>query len=225
MLKGYFAAVTAMDTDVGRMLEHLEELGLRGKTLVVFMSDNGMSCGHHGFWGKGNGTWPRNMYENSVKVPAIFSHPGRIPQGKAQKEMTSAYDFMPTLLDYLNLSQPRTGNLPGASFLPLLFGQSKSRRENIVIYDEYGAVRMIRTHEWKYVHRYPDGPHELYDLVNDPDERQNLAKDVSQGSRIAELKTKLDEWFKRYVNTARDGIVDDGTDPSDRFGQIKFIKK
>ncbi|MDH5363004.1 MAG: DUF4976 domain-containing protein, partial [Aigarchaeota archaeon] len=147
------------------------------------------------------------------------------PQGKVQKGMTSAYDFMPTLLDYLNLPQPRTGNLPGASFLPLLFGQSQSGRENIVVYDEYGPVRMIRTHEWKYVHRYPDGPHELYDLVNDPDERQNLAKDVSQGSRIAELKTKLDEWFKRYVNPARDGILDDGTDPSEHFGQIKFIKK
>jgi len=74
MLKGYFAAVTAMDLNVGRILATLDDLGLRESTLVVFGSDNGYSCGHHGFWGKGNATFPLNMYENSVKVPMIFSH-------------------------------------------------------------------------------------------------------------------------------------------------------
>ncbi len=58
MLKGYFAAVTAMDADVVRLLDRLQTLGLRERTLVVFASDNGFSCGHHGFWGKGNGTFP-----------------------------------------------------------------------------------------------------------------------------------------------------------------------
>lgn len=66
-LQGYFAAVTAMDANVGRVLDHLEALGVRENTLVVFTSDNGHSCGQHGFWGKGNGTFPLNMYENSVK--------------------------------------------------------------------------------------------------------------------------------------------------------------
>ena len=75
MLKGYFAAVTAMDLNVGRILDRLDERGLRQDTLIVFTSDNGFSCGHHGFWGKGNGTFPLNMYENSVKVPMIMSHP------------------------------------------------------------------------------------------------------------------------------------------------------
>ena len=79
MLKGYFAAVTAMDRDIERILDKLEEKGLREDTLVVFTSDNGFSCGHHGFWGKGNGTYPPNMYENSIKVPFVVSHPGRIP--------------------------------------------------------------------------------------------------------------------------------------------------
>ena len=57
--------------------DKVEELGLREDTLIVFAADNGFSCGHHGFWGKGNGTFPRNMYENSVKVPFVASHPGR----------------------------------------------------------------------------------------------------------------------------------------------------
>ena len=77
MLQGYFAAVTAMDMGIGRLLDRLEGLGLRERTLVVFMSDNGFSAGHHGFWGKGNGTVPRNMYENSIRVPAILQPPRR----------------------------------------------------------------------------------------------------------------------------------------------------
>ena len=107
MLKGYFAAVTAMDRDIGRILDKLEEKGLRENTLVVFTSDNGFSCGHHGFWGKGNGTYPPNMYENSIKVPFVVSHPGRIPAESVQAGMVSAYDFMPTLLDYLGTATTR----------------------------------------------------------------------------------------------------------------------
>ena len=212
-LKGYFSAVTAMDANVGRLLERLEALGLREETLVVFCSDNGFSCGHHGFWGKGNGTSPRNMYENSIKVPFIASHPGRIPQGRVEPSMVSAYDFYPTLLDYLGLPVPvEACNLPGQSFAPLLADRSRSAgeplpgHECVVIYDEYGPVRMIRTQEWKYVYRHAYGPHELYDLVHDPDERANLADEPGQQARIAELKATMDAWFARYVDPVRDGL-------------------
>ena len=115
MLQGYFAAVTAMDIGLGRILDRIEALGLRDDTLVVFVSDNGFSCGHHGFWGKGNGTNPRNMYENSIKVPFVLSHPRVIPQGRVEEGMVSAYDFLPALLDYLGLPIPETQNLPGRS--------------------------------------------------------------------------------------------------------------
>ena len=205
MLKGYFAAVTAMDRDIGRILDKLEEKGLREDTLVVFTSDNGFSCGHHGFWGKGNGTYPPNMYENSIKVPFVVSHPTRIPAGSVQEGMVSAYDFMPTLLDYLGLPLPENLDLPGQSTLPLLLGTDDTGRQEVVIYDEYGATRMMRTEEWKYVHRYPEGPHELYDLANDPDERANLAGDPNQAEQIGDLKQRLEEWYERYVVPDRDG--------------------
>jgi choline-sulfatase len=205
MLKGYFAAVTAMDHDIGRILDKLEEQGLREDTLVVFVSDNGFSCGHHGFWGKGNGTYPPNMYENSIKVPFVISHPGRIPENSVQQAMVSAYDFMPTLLDYLALPLPEGVDLPGQSVLPMLQGENDVGRDEVVIYDEYGTTRMVRTEEWKYVHRHPDGPHELYDLVNDPDERENLADDPRQTARIGELKTRLQDWFARFAVEGRDG--------------------
>lgn len=205
MLKGYFAAVTAMDADVGRILDRLEAHGIREQTLVVFVSDNGFSCGHHGFWGKGNGTRPLNMYENSVKVPAVMSQPGRIPAGLVQPAMVSAYDFMPTLLEYLELPLPQGRNLPGESFLPALLGSGNSVRESVVVYDEYGPTRMVRTAEWKYIRRYPDGPNELFDLVNDPDERENRMGEAIHASRVAEMSGMLDDWFATYVDPEKDG--------------------
>ena len=221
MLKGYFAAVTAMDANVGRLLDKLEEMGLREDTLVVFTSDNGFSCGHHGFWGKGNGTNPRNMYENSIRVPLIASHPGRIPTDVVQKAMASAYDFAPTLLDYLGLPSLRDTNPVGRSFLPSLLGQGDPGRDHVVIYDEYGDTRMIRTREWKYVRRYSDGPDELWDLVNDPDERQNLIDDPSQQERIAEMRHMLEEWFARYVEAEVDGLSQDVTG----LGQLRPVRE
>jgi arylsulfatase A-like enzyme len=204
-LKGYFAAITAMDLNVGRILEKLEGLGLRENTLVVFSSDNGYSCGHHGFWHKGNGTFPLNMYENSVKVPFIMSHPGGLPQGRVTTAMASQYDFMPTLLDYLGLETPADPLRPGRSFQPALLGETDDAQDEVVIFDEYGPVRMIRTQEWKYVHRYPYGPHELYDLVNDPDERKNLVDEKSKGALVTEMRQQLASWFSRYVLPELDG--------------------
>ncbi len=204
-LKGYFSAVTAMDMNVGRIIDKLEEMNLRESTLICFLSDNGFSCGHHGFWGKGNGTFPLNMYDNSVRVPAIMSQLGRIPQGVVCDELISGYDFMPTLLDYLNLENPETDKLPGRSFLSTLLGEKVQGREHIVVYDEYGPMRMIRTKEFKYIHRYPYGPHELYDLINDPDERVNLVNDAGKKEILISLKAMLENWFIQYVDPKLDG--------------------
>ena len=204
-LKGYFAAITALDLNVGRILERLAELGIRENTLVVFSSDNGYSCGHHGFWHKGNGTFPLNMYENSVKVPFIMSQPGRIPEGRVSEAMVSQYDFMPTLLDYLGLPDPNDDMSPGRSFVSVLTGKTNDAQDKIVVFDEYGPVRMIRTQEWKYVHRYPYGPHELYDIVNDPRERKNLVDDKAHRSLISDMRRQMGAWFEQYVIPRLDG--------------------
>ena len=219
-LKGYFAAVTAMDLDVGRLLDRLDHHGIREDTLVIFLSDNGFSLGHHGFWGKGNGTSPLNMYENSIRVPALISQPGRVPEGVVQPAMISAYDFMPTLLSYLDLPVPSDRNLPGRNAVDAWMGRtaesvrtdrtdgdgrSGAGRDHVVVFDEYGGTRMIRTESWKYVHRYPGGPNELYDLDNDPDARANLADDAGYTGRCDELRGELTSWFERYVDPDRDG--------------------
>ncbi|MHB8997762.1 MAG: sulfatase family protein [Armatimonadota bacterium] len=199
MLQGYFGCVSAMDAQVGRILDKVEELGLREDTLIVFGSDNGFSCGHHGFWGKGNGTNPRNMYENSIRVPFIMSQPGRLPEGVTNEAMVSAYDFLPTVLEYVGLPTPDV-KLPGRSFL------AREEREHVVIFDEYGPVRMIRTAEWKYVYRHEYAQDELWDLVNDPEERVNLIDVPSQAGRVKELRGEMEEWFARYVQVEHDGL-------------------
>ena len=205
-LSGYYAAVTAMDAQIGRLLLALERLGMREDTLVVMTSDNGMNMGHHGIVGKGNGTFPMNMYDTSVKVPFLVSWPGRVPAGKVEKGLWSQLDLFPTLLEIAGVSAPVGDHRPGRSFAPLLTGQPVKRpREFIVVAAEYGPVRMWRTRDWKYVHRYPYGPHELYHLRDDPDERHNRAGEKGMIRRIREMKAHLDEWFDRYADPCKDG--------------------
>jgi arylsulfatase A-like enzyme len=134
-LIGYFAAVSAMDAAIGRVLDELDAQRLTDSTLVVFMSDNGMNLGHHGIWGKGNGTRPQNMYDTSVKVPCIASQPGRIPAGRVSDALVSGYDVFPTLLDYAGIVNVPAGRKPGMSFRGLLEGSANGNDTPIVVYD------------------------------------------------------------------------------------------
>lgn len=206
-LMGYHAAVTGVDRGVGKIVEHLKELGIYENTLIVYTADNGFNCGHHGIWGKGNGTFPMNMYDTSIRVPMIFSHPARIPSGLVVKDMTSGYDVMPTLLDYLDIRKDIREDLPGRSFAGVFEGKGRMSDglDTVVVFDEYGPVRMIRSEVDKYVCRYPYGPDEYYDLVADPDEETNLIDDPAKEGRIYELKSTMESWFKKYVDPTRDG--------------------
>ncbi len=220
VLSGYYAAITCMDANVGRLLDWLEQNGLRDNTVVFFTSDNGMNMGHHGVYGKGNATFPLNMYEESVKVPFLACWPGHIPAGTVCDALVSHYDFMPTLLDLVGSANPEADQLPGRSFAPLLAGASTTAHDSVVVFDEYGPVRMIRDQGWKYVHRYPYGPHELYDLRADPGEQQNLAECEEQRERCCRMRHRLEEWFLQYVDPALDGVREGvtGTGQLDRAG-------
>jgi len=204
-LQGYFAAVTAMDTAVGRVLKKLDDLGIRKNTLVVFLSDNGMNMGHHGICGKGNGTFPLNMYDTSVKIPFIVSWPGRIPRNAAVDGLYCQADFRPTILEFLGFQNPGGEKCPGRSFAPVLRGKPDGGRTDVVVVDEYGPVRMIRDHEWKYVHRYPYGPHELYSLSEDPGEKNNRIDDPKCRNTVIGMRSRLEDWFLQYVDPSRDG--------------------
>ncbi len=205
LLTGYYAAISGVDRGVGQIVARLRERGLLNDTLFIFTSDNGMNMGQHGIWGKGNGTYPQNMYDTSVKVPCIMSWPGVIPEGVVDDHLLSHYDVFPTLVDLLGLSEPALANLPGRSFAPLLRGQPLAEHAAVVIYDEYGPVRMIRTRSYKYIRRYPDGPDEFFDLANDPGEHDNRISDPARQPLIADLRAALDRFFAAYADPDLDG--------------------
>ncbi|MHA2037068.1 MAG: sulfatase family protein [Promethearchaeota archaeon] len=204
-LSGYFTAITAMDNDIGRILDWLEEKGLRQNTLIVFMSDNGMNMGHHGLYGKGNATWPQNMFDTSVKIPCIISRPGFVPQNRIDTSLLSQYDWFPTLMEYIGLENMIPQGFPGRSFSPILEEKPLGERESIVVFDEYGPVRMIRSQEWKLVWRYPGGPHELYDMIEDPHEKNNLFNSPDYSNKIKKMREDLERWYSRYVDPRFDG--------------------
>lgn len=219
-LKWYYTAITTMDWNIGRVIDYIESKNLRESTLIVYISDNGLCCGHHGIWGKGNGTYPQNMYEESVKVPAIFSQPGRIPQHVVSDALLNGYDMMPTLLSYCNIEY-EDSRKPGRDFSKVLLGDKDAEKEftNVTIYDEYGSVRMIRTQKWKYVHRYPEGPHELFDMVEDPKETHNLIEDRSKQAIITKLRKTMEDWFEQYAIEEIDARKMNNTGK----GQITFV--
>ena len=192
-LRGYYAAISAMDEGIGRILSLLEQKGILDDTLIIFTSDNGMSMGHHGIWGKGNGTFPLNLYEQAVRVPFLMRCPRLIRQsGRIVTDVISAIDLYPTLCELVGAEIP--AHLPGAGFLPVLSG-GHSRREEAIVYDEYGPARMIRRGNMKYVHRYPYGPHELYDLESDPGENENLYGRKEYEQTVLLLRSRLESFF------------------------------
>ncbi len=204
-LQGYYAAVTAMDSGIGKLMEYLKEEGLWEDTVFIFTADNGMSMGHHGIFGKGNGTFPLNLYDTAVKVPMIITYPKGIKGGTVAKGLYSHIDILPTIAGLMGETPDE--DCPGRSFQEIFQGQIPDGRDAVVVYDEYGPARMIRTQEYKYIHRYPYGENEFYDLQADPGEEVNLveSKDPAVQERIAELKSKMEQWFTRYSDPDKDG--------------------
>lgn len=194
-MHAYSALIRGVDVNVGRILQKLESMGLRENTLVIFTADQGWNAGHHGVWGKGNGTWPFNMYEESIHVPMIWNHPGRIKAGLTPSPMISSYDFFPTILDYLGVPAPEDPKRFGRSYAPFLRGATP--RWSNRLYFEYSYVRAIRTENLKYVQRTKEWPSEFYDLEADPRETTNRIDDPKHRREIESLKTDLARFFER----------------------------
>jgi choline-sulfatase len=190
----YSALVSGMDRNVGRILERLGRLGVRDNTLVVFTADQGWNAGQHGVWGKGNGTLPFNMYEESIRTPLIWNHPGAIRSGRTVDAMVSTYDYFPTILDYLGIRAPVDRRRVGRSYAPWLRGERPNWRTRL--YFEYAYVRAIRTGNLKYIERAEGYPSELYDLEADPGESRNAIADPSHAAHVKSLRAELAKFFR-----------------------------
>lgn len=118
--------------------------------------------------------------------------------------MAGTYDLMPTLLSFLGLAEriPHSPSSPGRDFTAALRGK-RITRENIVFY-EFENTRAVRTADWKYVRRHPNGPNELYDLQNDPGEKANLVDVPTHNKTLRYLWDRLDRFFDRYAEPKYD---------------------
>ena len=190
----YSALITGVDYNVGRILHRLERLKLRENTLVIFTADQGWNAGHHGVWGKGNGTVPFNLYEESIRVPMIWNYPGHIRGGHVVTPMVSSYDFFPTILDYLGLPAHRNPRLPGRSYADFLRGRSPNWPNRL--YFEYSYMRGLRTETMKYIERTKGWPSELFDLEADPGETENVIAESDYAKVLAGLRADLGRFFQ-----------------------------
>lgn len=175
--KRYAALITHMDAAIGRLLDELDRTGLRENTIVIFASDNGaavqaplkeLNC-NAGFNGR-KGT----LYEGGIRVPLIVNQPGRVP---VQKLDNIVYfpDMMPTLAAAAGATASLPQRINGINILPLFYGQ-KVDTDNRLLYWEFpGKQRAARRGDWKCVTVKRGRPLELYNLKDDPGERNNLA--------------------------------------------------
>ncbi|MEZ5398409.1 MAG: sulfatase-like hydrolase/transferase [Bryobacteraceae bacterium] len=211
MMREYLASVACLDRNVGRVLACLDELGAARDTVVVFTADNGMNMGHNGIWHKGNGRYilknnrgeRPNLFDNSLRAPAIVRYPAGVRAGTRIGETVTNLDWFPTLLSLAGGPLP-SGVIRGRDMTPLLM-RRRVRWDN-ELYCEYNQrhnaqadLRSWRTREWKLVRDLRNrNRDELYDLARDPAEASNLihSTDPAAVSARVRLGRKLEDQAK-----------------------------
>jgi arylsulfatase A-like enzyme len=200
---GYYASVTEIDRNVARIVARLEAMGQLDHTVIIYTSDHGCSTGQNGFWGKGNSTRPLNMVEVSLRIPLIWRGPGVEP-GHVVERCVDHYDTFQTIMALAGVTPDPQRAHPGASYARMLGGERIAWDDTR--YGEYGDLRMIRTPEWKLVWRYPDGPHDLFNLRGDPGETRNLYGALETQPLADDLKARLDAFYDSHDNPAKSGL-------------------
>lgn len=190
----YFAMITHLDYEIGRLLDALEKSGEAENTIIVFTGDNGLAVGQHGWLGK------EDIYEHGVRIPLILAGPG-IAQNVKNDAYVYLYDIFPTLCEKTGIDIP--DSVDGKSFAHLLDGQhgDSFRDELYLIFDQF--VRGIKDNEFKLI-EYRNGDSEedkwtfLYNIKNDPWETENLADREEYQNKVSEMREKIlrhrDEW-------------------------------
>ncbi|VGO23565.1 sulfatase [Pontiella sulfatireligans] len=182
MWSAYYATVTFMDEQVGRIISELKRLGLRDSTAIVFLSDHGYHLGEHTFWQKSN------LHEEVTRVPLIIAAPGFKPaQTDAFAELVDIY---PTLAELAGLPIP--GNVQGTSLVPILGNPDASVRDGALSFNNGTA---LRENQFAYI-RYTDDSEELYDMRLDPKQFTNLAKNPEYAIQLRKLRSNLDARLK-----------------------------
>jgi iduronate 2-sulfatase len=212
LIHGYYACVSYMDAQLGRILKTLKDEGLDKNTIIVFWGDHGWHFGDHNLWAK------HSNFEQATKAPLLISVPG-MTTGKVYTQPTEFVDIFPTLCELTNLKVP--SYLDGTSLVPAL-------KDNKVKIKDFAISQYPRKHKGKdYMgysirtekYRYTEwlGPNyttekpynesavfasELYDLVNDPDETVNIAGKAEAKKDLKKVQEQLHDYYQQQHKTA-----------------------
>lgn len=208
LIHGYYACVSFIDAQIGRLMDALDELGLHDNTIIILWGDHGFHLGDHGTWTK------HTNFEIATHVPLIFSHPGMAAKGQKTDALVEFVDVFPSLADAAGLDIP--DQVEGISFVPLTddpdlpwksaaFSQYPFTR-NGIRYMGYS----IRTDRYRYTeYQRCDGSgqvdyRELYDHESDPQENTNLAPDPAYAELVDQLSQQLNAgWVAAQARAER----------------------
>lgn len=183
----YYACISHLDSEVGRILRALESNGQASNTIVVFAGDNGLALGQHGLMGK------QSVYDHSVRVPLLISGPG-LPANRRRDDFAYLFDLYPTLCDLCGVEKP--ASLEGRS----LFANSPP--PDSVFFAYRHLQRAVRTSEWKYIEYTVDGrsTQQLFNVRNDPWEMNDIS---ASSAEVANMKSLLSQWQRKVDDPLR----------------------
>lgn len=225
-LRVYAGMLRSLDRSVGRIMEKLEAEGLADNTLVVFSSDNG-APGYIGLPGlnapyRG---WKLTLFEGGIRVPMFISWPGHIPAGSRIDTPVAHIDVMPTLAAAAGAPLPEGVEIDGRDMLPAAMGTGTIERPEDAIFWQSGSYRVVRAGDWKLQVDGKQGKSWLFNLADDPTEKNNLA--ASEPARLAELQALIDRHHENarpplYASTtvtpvALDKTGADKAEPGDEY--------
>ena len=189
-IRAYYASISFLDANVGRVLDSLDRLGLTDNTIVVFISDHGYHLGEHGQWMK------QTLFERSARAPLIIAGPGTAAKGRATSRVVEFLDLYPTLAALTRLRAPE--DLHGRSLVPLLKNPDAKWDHPAITQVRRGPAGSafmgysIRTERWRYT-EWESGKRgvELYDEAGDPNEDRNLAADPKHQRVVLDMQRAL----------------------------------
>jgi len=195
--KNYLRCVAAVDENVGRILQWLEDQNLENDTIVIYSSDQSYYIGEHGMTDK------RWMYEESMRMPLLIRWPGKINPGTAITQFVQNIDYAPTFLEMAGASVPEA--MQGSSLLPALTGNTTNDWRESLYYHYYGHGKHnvprhegVRTERYKLIRYYTDGNWEMFDMQNDPNELVSVYENPQYQKIVKMLKNELQKLRVQY---------------------------
>jgi len=196
MVKGYYRMITEIDNEIGMIRQLLKTKGIDDNTIIILMGDNGYFLGDRQLADK----WL--MYDVSIRIPLIIYDP-RVTKSSTVEQMVLNIDITKTMMDMAGVAAPK--NYQGKSLAPFIGNSNAGLKRDAILIEhlwdnpDIPSSEGIRTERWKYFrYRLINAPEELYDLKNDPMEKNNLASDKKYATILAKLRKKCEATGLKY---------------------------